>query len=205
MPTLGDTSSQRQSTDAAIVAADAGDSGGFGEGATEKDLNDLASDLANIGDKISKLTGLENCSGSEEAEIEMLGFFSPPSLSGLTGYNGEWDEDPRESQWRSGVWYQYASVTATNATSPYNSATAYLPTFDSADPPNAPHTVSAVATYDPDTFVGGETVAVTIARASGGPFDINVNVFVGGCSIGDRDWETVCGALGGSALSNVGK
>ena len=144
------------------------------------DLNDILNDGLKIGDKVNVLNGLMQCGTSNEGVVYMDGYFRPYDWGDAYDEYGA-ETDPREDQFVQGTWYMYAGVPATRSSNPFSSVQAYLPTWDSLDPPNAPHSVAGVAAYDPATDA---TVEVTINRSGGGSFGANVNIFIGGCSIG---------------------
>lgn len=146
----------------------------------ELDLQDLLDNGAQIGDRIGSLSGLEQCGGGAEGIVYLDGDFRPYDWGDSFDDYGA-NEDPREANFVAGTWYQYAGVGATSASNPYASAQAYLPTWDSLDPPNAPHSVGAIDAYDPAT---DSTVSVTINRSGGGSFEANVTIFTSGCTIG---------------------
>jgi hypothetical protein len=145
----------------------------------ELDLQDLLDNGAQIGDKINSLLGLTDCGGGNEANIYLDGYDRPYDWGDAYDEYGV-DEDPRESQFVQGTWYQYAGVGATNSTNPYSCIQAYLPTWDSLDPGNAPHTVVSVGAYD--ELVDG-TAPVTVNRASG-DFLVSATIFRSGCTVG---------------------
>lgn len=193
---LGSEEVATESTDAALDALSGDILNEFGDasdaGAFDKDIADIYSDGLKAGEKVKAITGIEDCTSGKEAEIILDDNHRPPNLGGgLNGYKAtDWDEgnDPREAQWRSGVWYNYAGVTATYASNPYASIAAYLPTWDSLDPGNAPHTFESLETYDVDAESDGGTIEATIGRATGGSFSVNITIKKTGCVVGTDLW-----------------
>lgn len=163
------------------------------DGLKDKDGDELSDGDIGIGDKMDRITDLEDCSTGEKLEIITTDNYIPPNIDGLEGYtHQDWvdGEDPREDQWRSGVWYQVAA--ATKSTSAWGALNNYLPTLDSADPPNAPHSISSIADYDVDTTPDASNIVGVVARNTppvGDP-TVNVNITINktGCTIGVDAW-----------------
>lgn len=148
--------------------------------------DDFADGEIGIGDKADFISDLEDCSTGEKLEVITTDNYIPPNIADLEGYTAsDWDDgnDPRESQWRSGVYYEFTVLTLHNASNPYSAVEAGLPEYDSNDPPNAPHTLVSIEEYNVDTEPDGATLIATLNRTSG-EFTANVIIRKTGCNIG---------------------
>lgn len=159
----------------------------FGEaidaGDLTEDIQDIFNDGLDVGDQIKGLDGLFD--GSIEGEIR-LDDWLPPDIPGLDDYSSsdfENGEDPRESQWRSGVFYEFSGTTLHKSTNPWGAVDPALAEFDANDPPNAPHTLVSIENYDIDTEIDGATIEATLNRVSG-TFTGNITIRKSGCTVG---------------------
>ena len=74
------------------------------------------------------------------------------SLEDFTAKDWTDGNDPREDQWRSGVYYQFTVLTLHQASNPYSAAQAGVAEYDSNDPGNAPHALVSIEDYDIDVI-----------------------------------------------------
>lgn len=194
------TSQSTGSTGSSGTGADSdGGSGGGGDSedpnnptgknnadAFAKSAADLASLGAAIGERIDAITGIEDCSSGDTADLRLDGLFIPPIINGYDGY-GYFDdaaEDPRNENFVQGVFY--TSPGGNKSDSPWGAMDSYLSVLDANDPGNAPHEISGVESYDPLT---DSSVIVTVTRGDGVSFGNNVSITApGSCNVGVDAW-----------------
>lgn len=181
---VGSTEEEEENTDDATEVEDPDTPDGSG-GGTSTDLQDAIDDGLQIGDQVREFTGLENCGGSGEGVLYTDGEWRPPVIGDLENYTADWatEGDPRERQWRSGVWYQATGTSVHKASNPYSAIEPALAEFDANDPPNAPHTLVSIESYDVDAVLDGDTLEATLNRVSG-QFTSNITVKKTGCTVG---------------------
>lgn len=152
--------------------------------------DDFADGGIGIGDKADFISGLEDCTTGDQLTVITTDNYIPPNIANLDGYTAsDWDDgnDPRESQWRSGVYYEFTVLTTHNASNPYSAVEAGLSEYDSNDPPNAPHTLVSIEEYDIDAKADASTIEATLNRTSGN-FTANVTIRKTGCTVGVDAW-----------------
>lgn len=183
--TAGEVDEQTSEADDARDGEGSGDNEDVRNGdAGTKDMQDIFDNGILAGAILRGLLGLYDCNTGKQAQLWLDGLFRPPSsLYGLDGYNGNWDYDPREAQWREGVYYTFNAVTTHYSTNPYSAVEAGLGEFDSNDPPNAPHTLVSIEDYDVDAESDGATLTATLSRVAG-QFTANVTIKKTGCVVG---------------------
>lgn len=176
-----------QNTDAALDSAINDILNEFGEaidaGDFSSDIQDIFDNGLTLGDTIKELTNLED--GSYTGLIR-FDDWTPPDIGGLDDYTtSDWTNgnDPRESQWESGTYYEFTVLTTNRSSNPYGAIEAGLAEYDSNDPPNAPHTLLSLEDYDVTTEIDGGTIEAIISRQSG-TFPANVTIRKTGCTVG---------------------
>ena len=168
------------------TAAGQGAGGADSSNGYTADTQNLFDNRPALGAKIESLGGFFDCATGDEAKINFNGKFDPEVIPGIANegtWSGEASADPRESQFKEGTWYSTAG--ANESTSPVGSVEQLLPSLDSNDPGNAPHTVGSVSEYDPavDTNVN-----VTVNRTGASSFEQAVNINTTGCTVGVDAW-----------------
>ena len=151
-----------------------------------KTAAELFSAGASIGERIDAITGIEDCSSGDTADLRLDGQFLPPTIVGYDGY-GYFDDaadDPRNENFTQGIFY--TAPGGQKSDNPWAAVTAYLPALDAADPSNAPHVISSVPSYDPLT---DSNVNVQASRKDGVTFGIAVSITApGSCTVGSDAW-----------------
>ena len=194
VPAVGTATDQAQSTDDAfdvngsdVFSDQFGDL--FENDYGDVDLDDLATGDFKIGDRITGLDNLQDCSDSSKVAGIVLGNHRPPT-------DGLWEDQnadyhPDEDKWRQGYWYQ-----ATGATTIHKGATAYDVMQQVVDDYNengssTPYALESIDDYDPDTLSSGSSFFARVTRTVvvGVPyFDVNVIINKTGCSVGVDAW-----------------
>lgn len=185
---VGSTEEEVENTDDSIEEDDE-DTPGGGGGSSDtfsEDLEDIIDDGLQVGDVVREITGLFDCGTSNEGVLYSDLEFRPPVIADLTDYKpSDWSDgnDPRESQWRSGVYYQFTGTTLHESSNPYGAVDPALAEFDTNDPPNAPHTLVSIESYDIDTEIDGANLEATLNRVAG-QFTANITIRKTGCTVG---------------------
>lgn len=190
VPAVGSTQDQAQSTDDAFEENGSdvfGDEFGdlFENNFGDVDLDDLATGDFKIGDRITGLDNLQDCSDSSKVAGIVLGNHRPPTDALWEDQNAGYN--PGSDEWRQGYWYQGTVLTIHKGSSIYEVAQAMIPEFDSNDPGSAPHSLVGWEDYDPDTQGNGTGITVTFNRASGN-FPATITFFNTGCTVGTDAW-----------------
>jgi len=137
------------------------------DGLKDKDGDELSDGDIGIGDKMDRITDLEDCSTGEKLEIITTDNFIPPNLNGLEGYTAEdWEDgnDPRNESYDSGQYYSNAvGGGAVDSITGYGYAELIVSERDTLFPADAPHSL------DSFSYTSGSpsSITFTVLKANG--------------------------------------